>query len=86
MSKYFTKEKIEFVIFLVHYFLLGLIILSFCAFSIILCVSFYYDLTDFYKGCIISIGICCFLLYELLTFQKFKELRKKFKKNRKRGK
>ena len=72
------KDKLDFVIYLIHYILMVLFIVVILGFIGLLIFYLTHGLTNQISQCIISILMCCFLLYNSITQDKFKQLRKKF--------
>ena len=72
------KEKVEFVIYILNMVLILLFIALILGFIGLLGFYLFYDLTNVVFKCIISIGICSILLYNSITYAKFKEIRMKF--------
>lgn len=77
------KENIDYFLYIFQFILLGLAIV----FSIItVCVfvyCLYYGLSSYYMGCGFSLLVCGILFFNFFTFEKFKELRKRYKKGEK---
>lgn len=71
-------DKIEFIIYILNILLILLFITTLMGFIGISIFYLFYDLTNGVFQCIISIAICCFVLYACITNSKFKEIRKKF--------
>jgi hypothetical protein len=71
-------EKIEFIIYVIHLFLILLFLFVVIGFSGLLIFSLVHDLTNVVFQCIMSIAICGFVIYTCITNSKFKEIRKKF--------
>lgn len=71
-------DKIEFIIYLLNILLILLFIVALIGFIGISIFYLVYDLTNAVFRCIMSIAICCFVLYVCITNSKFKEIRKKF--------
>ena len=72
------KDKFEFVVYLLHYILSIMFVLVIIGFIGILIFYLVHGLTNQIFQCIISICICSFLLYNCITQDKFKQIRKKF--------
>lgn len=72
------KDKAEFVIYILNMVLILLFISLILGFVGLLGFYLFYGLTNVLFQCIISIGICSILLYNSITYAKFKEIRTKF--------
>ncbi len=72
------KDKLEFIIYLVNYFLIFVFMLTLLGFIGLFIFSLFYGLTNISSRSIISIAICLFLLYQSFNYSRFLEIRKKF--------
>lgn len=75
------KDKIDFVIFILHYILLVLAIATLII-NLVMIFLQHQDLTKLNKDAIINLLLCISILVSFFTFDKFKEVRKKFLNNK----